>query len=204
MGLNMFFNRKNEFEKLTWCYGRQLYRLAFSRLHNQQDSEDVVQETYVRAFRSFHTFSPNTDIRAWLVKILLNVMRDHYSKMLRTVPTDSMDENSEDGFSDSAPLSVTKSPEEIILENEFDPDLLQALRSLPSSLLYPLLLREVEDMNYQEIAGVLDIPVGTVMSRLFRARQSLRDKLIEKRQCENKSSEAGQWIDKQGKRNDLR
>jgi len=208
MGLNAFFNRKKEFEKLTWCFAGQLYRLAFSRLSNQQDAEDVVQETYVRAFRSFHTLAPNSDTRAWLMKILLNVIRDYYSKMLRTIPTEPIDESSEEDLSDGNLPSHTKNPEDKLLENEIDAGLLQALHSLPSTLLYPLLLREIEDLNYQEIAGVLDIPVGTVMSRLFRARQSLRNQLAQNRQvkrCENKSSEKAQGDDlmKQGKRDDL-
>ena len=208
MGLNAFFNRKKEFEKLTWCFGGQLYRLAFSRLNNQQDAEDVVQETYVRAFRSFHTLAPNSNTRAWLIKILLNVIRDHYSKMLRTVPTEPIDQSSEEELSGDNLLSHSKNPEEKLLENEIDAGLLQALQSLPGTLLYPLLLREIEDLNYQEIASVLDIPVGTVMSRLFRARQSLRNKLAQNRQmpqCENESSKQRLSDDliKKGKRNDL-
>jgi RNA polymerase sigma-70 factor (ECF subfamily) len=208
MGLNAFFNRKKEFEKVTWCFGAQLYRFAFSRLGNRQDAEDVVQETYVRAFRSFHTLAPNSDTRAWLMKILLNVIRDHYSKILRSLPTEPIDESSEETLNESIAPSHARNPEELLLENEIDSGLLQALRSLPGTLLYPLLLREVEDMNYQEIANVLDIPVGTVMSRLFRARQSLRNKLAQNKelpQCENKSSEGalGDDLMKQGKRNDL-
>ena len=189
MSLSIFFNRKKEFEKLTWCFGSQLYRLAFSRLGNQQDAEDVVQETYLRAFRSFHTFAPNSDTRAWLKKILLNVMRDHFSKTLKAVPTQPIDENIDESVNESTYQSASKNPEEELSEKEIDPELVKTLRALPTTLLYPLLLREIEDMNYQEIALILDIPVGTVMSRLFRARQSLRNKLAGKNK--SASSEDG-------------
>jgi RNA polymerase sigma-70 factor, ECF subfamily len=185
MNFNALFKHKQEFEKLTWVFAGQLYRLAYSRLGNQQDAEDIVQEAYLRAFRSFHTLVPNSDTKAWLMKILLNVMNDHYSRNLRVVPTLPMDETAIDSDSPGA----VRSPEQELSESEIDPKLLEAVRSLPAILVYPLLLREIEDMTYEEIALVLDIPIGTVMSRLFRARQSLRNKLADKAESE-RSDEA--------------
>jgi RNA polymerase sigma-70 factor, ECF subfamily len=172
--LGFFSNPRKEFEKLTMPLSIELYRFAYCRLGNTQDAEDAVQEAYLRAYRSFHTFAKGTNIKAWMMKILVNVVRDAVMKRTKQVPTIEI----EDEFDTLESLQSTSisfgDPQEIYLRDAIDPELLKALHSLPTNLLHPLLLREIDDMSYTEIAEALGVPQGTVMSRLFRARQVLR------------------------------
>lgn len=155
----------------------ELFRLAYWRMSNTQDAEDVVQETYMRAYRSFHTFAPETNIKAWMTKILLNVVSDSLRKRSKYNEVIDREYGQEmlDTISDRS--TAAENPEVKLAACEIHPDLLAALQRLPASLLHPLLLRELEDFSYEQIAALLDIPVGTVMSRLFRARRTVRDQL---------------------------
>lgn len=148
-------------------------RLALYRLKHTDDAEDAVQDTYLRAYRSFHTFKQGTNIKAWMVKILFNVISDSINKRSKQ-PDSIAEEEIESVESNSASL---KDPQLQIVENELNSELLAALAGLPSNLLNPLLLRELEDMTYEQISQTLEVPVGTVMSRLFRARKVLRERL---------------------------
>jgi RNA polymerase sigma-70 factor (ECF subfamily) len=175
--MNPFQNRRKEFEKLTWPLGPDLYRMAYWRLANSHDAEDAVQETYLKAYRSFNTFQAGTNVKAWMTRILINVINDTLKKRGRQLDfranEDEFDEIA--GVADDSALA--RNPEVQMIEQEIHPDLLAALQRLPTGLLHPLLLRELEDMTYAEIANILAIPTGTVMSRLFRARRVVRDQL---------------------------
>ncbi len=175
--MRLFHNRRKEFEKLTWPLGHDLYRLAYWRLANQQDAEDVVQEAYLRAFRSFHTFQTGTNIKGWMTRILLNVINDTLKKRVQRPDVVAIDDHCVDLMSLQDQSASSRDPEAQLMEREIRPDLLKALQQLPTALLHPLLLRELEDMPYAEIATILDIPTGTVMSRLFRARRVVKDRL---------------------------
>jgi RNA polymerase sigma-70 factor (ECF subfamily) len=188
--VRFFQNKRKDFEDLTRPIGQDIYRLAFWRLANRQDAEDVVQETYLRAYRSFHTFQTGTNVKAWLTKICLNAINDHLKKKLRQpdmVPLDSESDELESLQSESFSL---QDPVLQLTMNEIDQDLLLALQKLPVSLLYPLLMRELEGLTYEEIASILSIPNGTVMSRLFRARRLVRDRLTERAQIQAKQKVA--------------
>jgi RNA polymerase sigma-70 factor, ECF subfamily len=175
--MKLFHSRRKEFEKLTWPLGHDLFRLAYWRLANQQDAEDVVQEAYLRGFRSFHTFQIGTNIKGWMTRILLNVINDTLKKRIQQPDLLTIDDECDELVSMPDQSAMAKNPELQLIEKEIRPDLLDALQRLPTSLLHPLLLRELEDMAYAEIANILDIPTGTVMSRLFRARRIVRDQL---------------------------
>ena len=110
----------------------------------------------------------------WLAQILINITRDHYRKVSRTVATVELGED----FGDGADSPVFMSPEEQICRDEIDPELTTALMSMSEVLVRPLLLREIYDATYEEIAEILAVPKGTVMSRLFRARTALRNRLL--------------------------
>lgn len=155
----------------------ELFRLAYWRMSNTQDAEDVVQETYLRAYRSFHTFAPETNIKAWMTKILLNVISDSLRKRSKYNEVIDREYGHEmlDVIADQS--TAAQNPEVKLSACEIRPDLMAALQRLPATLLHPLLLRELEDFSYEQIAALLDIPVGTVMSRLFRARRMVRDQL---------------------------
>ena len=174
--MKLFHNRRKEFEKLTWPLGQDLFRPAYWRLANQQDAEDVVQETYLRAFRSFHTFQIGTNVKGWMTRILLNVVNDTLKKRVRE-PDLLVDDECEELVNLQDSSAISRDPEVQLIEREIRPDLLEALQRLPTALLHPLLLRELEDMTYAEISKILEIPTGTVMSRLFRARRVVREQL---------------------------
>lgn len=155
--------------RTTSGYVDQLYKLAYSRVLNRQDAEDIVQETYLKAYRSYQTADSDCGVKNWMTRILINTVHDHFRKSARTVPTVDGHEIVEEASAGS-----TISPEEQLCNQEIDPKLLGALKLIPDTYLVPLLLREIHDASYDEIANVLDVPKGTVMSRLSRGRALLR------------------------------
>jgi len=175
--MNLFHNRRQEFEKLTWPLGPDLFRMAYWRLANSQDAEDAVQDTYLRAYRSFNTFQAGTNVKAWMTRILINVINDTLKKRGRLQDFRADDDEVDELAAIADQSAVAKNPEAQLIEQEIHPDLLSSLQRLPTGLLHPLLLRELEDMTYAEIASILGIPTGTVMSRLFRARRIVREQL---------------------------
>jgi RNA polymerase sigma-70 factor (ECF subfamily) len=152
----------------------QLFRLAYARIGNLQDAEDVVQETYLKAWRSFDTVKQRENVKGWITQILINSIRDHHRKEQRRVPTIKISEIDEEAL----PASARLGPEQELCRDEIDPLLFKALCSIPESFLTPLLLREIHGSTYDEIAQTLGVPIGTVMSRLFRARSLLRSALL--------------------------
>ena len=165
-----------QFEESTFCYLEQLFRLAYARVGNTQDAEDILQETYLKAYRSFDSLKQRTRIKSWLTQILINSVHDYRRKGLRTLATVDISEIPED----SAQAIIQIGPEEQICREEIDPLLTQALNSIPDIFLMPLLLREIHEASYYQIGTILDIPKGTVMSRLSRARGLLRKSLLPK------------------------
>ncbi len=150
-------------------YFERLYNFACWLTHDRQEAEDLVQETYAKALKGFSSFQPGTNFRAWIYKILRNTFLTSRTGLqaTATVPLGLEDEEG------PAP-AVTETPESILLQR-FDGQLVQqALEELPVAYREVLLLCEVEEMSYQEISATLAIPMGTVMSRLSRARKSLR------------------------------
>jgi RNA polymerase sigma-70 factor, ECF subfamily len=147
------------------------YRLARWLVGNQHDAEDAVQEASLRALRYFQTFSGGNG-RAWFLRIVRHTCygwRNH----LTPVPTELFDEEQHSG------VSATKDPEALLLQAD-DVELIdEALRSLPRRFRELLVLRELEGLSYQELADVLDIPIGTVMSGLSRARRAMRGALVD-------------------------
>lgn len=163
-------SKEKVFEEWVRLYSRTLFSYAATRLASESDAEDVVQEALLKAFRAYDSFKPGTDAKAWLLRILLNTIRDHYRRAQSrgaTVPIDDVDEG------DMQAAIAVKGPEEIAEGKELGENLRLALAKMPEQLATPLLLRELGDQSYKEIAGALEIPIGTVMSRLSRARQLL-------------------------------
>jgi RNA polymerase sigma-70 factor (ECF subfamily) len=130
--------------------------------HNAHDAEDLVQETYLRAYRAFDRFQPGTNIRAWLFTILHRVRTDSFRKAGRLPQTVELAETD----------PAVPPPQDALAQG--GEDLARALAGLPETFRAAVVLRDVEDLSYQEIARVLDVPVGTVMSRIHRGRALLR------------------------------
>jgi RNA polymerase sigma factor (sigma-70 family) len=161
------------FEELAMPLFDALYNFARWLAHDSNDAEDLVQETYLKALRSFASFQSGTNFRAWIFRILRNNFLSSRSKLEHrmTVAMDSEEDGPE--------LAVDRETPETILMNRFNSQLVQrAIDDLPLHYRETLLLCEVEEMSYQEIAEILTIPMGTVMSRLARARKAVRESLL--------------------------
>ena len=147
----------------------RLYNFACWLTHDRQDAEDLVQETYAKALKGFSSFRPGTNFRAWMYRILRNAFLTSRTglKAMSTVQLDLEDQ-------EEALPTTTETPESILLQRSDGRLVQQALEQLPVAYREVLLLCEVEGMSYQEISATLAIPMGTVMSRLSRARTALR------------------------------
>ena len=165
--------KKRKFELQSMEYIHQLYSAALRLTKNEAEAEDLVQDTYLRAYVFFDRFQPGTNLRAWLFKIMTNLFISGYRQRRREPVTVSTDDTEEfdlyrnliahDG-------EVGKSAESIVLEGLVDDVVKQALSDLAENFRIPVLLADVEGFSYREIADMLSIPIGTVMSRLHRGR----------------------------------
>ncbi len=158
------------FEELAMPLFDQLYNFARWLTQDTTEAEDLVQETYAKALRGFSSFQPGTNFRAWMYRILRNSFLSSRTGLKATVPID------DEGDEQVLPAE-TRTPESILIVQSDRATVQQALTDLPVHFREVLLLCEVEEMSYQEIGQALQIPMGTVMSRLFRARKALRDLL---------------------------
>src|SRR6266496_404862 len=160
------------FEELAMPLFDSLYNFARWLVHNQNDAEDLTQETYLKALRSFASFQPDTNFRAWMFRILKNTFLSSCSKLDRRM-TVAMD--AEEDFPVLPATSVT--PESLLIERSGNDSVRRAIEQLPVIFREVILLCDVEDASYREIAEILSIPIGTVMSRLARARKAVRESL---------------------------
>ncbi|MBT8214707.1 MAG: sigma-70 family RNA polymerase sigma factor [Acidimicrobiia bacterium] len=169
-----------DFESDAMQFAPQLYAAALRMTRNPADAEDVVQETFLKAFRSYDTFTAGTNLKAWLYRILTNTYINRYRKSQRRPSEVELGElqdlylfkrlgESTGGASPSAEIQA--------LDGIVDTDIKGALESLPENFRMPVLLADVDGFSYKEIAEILDIPIGTVMSRLHRGRKALQKKL---------------------------
>ena len=152
-----------------------LYAMALRLTRNASDAEDLVQETYLKAVRKSSDLDPCMDCKAWLFKIMTNSYIDQYRKASRTPPLVELDE----GDSRAVAEETQANPERSLLATLLDEDVVRALDELPENYRMPVLLFDVEGFSYAEIADMMEIPVGTVMSRLYRGRRLLRKSLVD-------------------------
>ncbi len=165
-------DQSGSFEDLALPLFDRLYNFAHWLTHNREEAEDLVQETYVKALKGFSSFRPGTNFRAWMYRILHNTFLTSRTGLKATM-TVGLEDN-EDGPEIAVEPAT---PESIFLERANSQLLQSAIDELPVHFREVLLLCEVEEMSYQEIAEALTIPMGTVMSRLSRARSLLRNRL---------------------------
>lgn len=161
------------FEQLAMPLLNPLYNFAYWLARNRQEAEDLVQETYLKAWQAFSSFQRGTNFRAWMYRILRNTFLTSRTGLQAsmTEPLDLQKENV------SALVATTDTPESILIEAANRDLVRTAIEGLPLDFREVLVLREVEEMSYRDIAATLSLPMGTVMSRLSRARQAVTDKL---------------------------
>jgi RNA polymerase sigma-70 factor (ECF subfamily) len=159
-----------------------LYAAAMRMTRNPADAEDLVQETYLRAYRGYGGFEEGTNLRAWLFRILTNAYINRYRAKQRRPDETELDEVEElllyRRMADIAP-GIGRSAEDELLDGFSEAEVKTALEELPEQFLPAVLLADVEGFSYQEIADILDIPIGTVMSRLHRGRKALQKRLYD-------------------------
>lgn len=160
------------FEELATPLFDSLHNFASWLVHNQSNAEDLVQETYLKALRSFASFQPGTNFRAWMFRILKNTFLSSRSTLAQRMTV-------EIDLEGDAPVLPTTSatPESLLIERFQDNAVRKAIEQLPVILREVLLLCDVEDASYREISEILSLPIGTVMSRLARARKAVRASL---------------------------
>lgn len=155
-----------------------LYRTALRLTRVPADAEDLVQDTYLKAFRAADQFEPGTNLRAWLFTILHNTARNRARDRARDAVT--VDSETVDRAADAPPpgvAGVIETPESLLLRQTLAPELQAAVDALPDAFRQAVWLRDVEEFSYAEIARMLDIPIGTVMSRISRGRHLLFERL---------------------------
>ena len=163
-------------------YAPQLYSAALCMTRNAADAEDLVQETYLRAYRSFASFEDGTNLRAWLFRIMTNQFINTYRAKQRR-PQESGDVDDVEDlylYRRIANLgTLSNSAEDTLFDMFTDDEVKQALEELPEVFRVPVLLADVEGFSYKEIAEMVDVPIGTVMSRLHRGRKAMHKKLYD-------------------------
>ena len=161
-------------------FAQQLYAHALRMTRNPSDAEDVLQESFLKAYRAYHTFQEGTNLRAWLYRIVTNTYINKYRKTQRRPEEVELDEV-EDFFLykkiRDANTRASRSAEDEVLEGFVDVEITQAVEALPENFRMPVLLADVEGFSYKEIAEMTGVPIGTVMSRLHRGRKSLQKTL---------------------------
>ena len=170
-----------DFEAVAMPFVDSLYNTAYRMTRNAQDAEDLVQETYLKAYRYYDKFQEGTNFKAWLFKILKNTFINHYRKKQQAPPQSDF-ADIEDAFETQVSQEAAgqiKSPEEELLEGVLDEDVQRALDSLPPDYRMAVILADLEGFSYKEIAEILELPLGTVMSRLYRGRKLLETAMLD-------------------------
>ena len=172
---------RSDFAQQAMQYAPQLYSAALRMTRNPADAEDLVQDTFIRAYRGFGSFTEGTNLRAWLFRILTNTYINTYrAKQRRPQETELADTDDLYLYRRISSVDVaSRSAEDTLFDLFTDDEVKRALEELPENFRLPVLLADVEEFSYKEIAEMLEIPIGTVMSRLHRGRKAMQRALTD-------------------------
>jgi RNA polymerase sigma-70 factor, ECF subfamily len=173
------------FEEDALGYADQVYRVARGLVGSREEAEDLVQDTYARAFRSWQQFTPGTNLRAWLLRILTNLNIDRARRQQRRPETQPLEEGDYFLYNQLEEQAGQPLEQEAVVERLSQHDIVSALSAVPHDFRDVLVLVDIGDFSYQDAAQILDIPVGTVMSRLHRARRVLKRELADQKADES-------------------
>jgi len=176
-------HRRAEFESVALPHINALFHLALKLTHNRKDAEDLVQETYLRAYRFFESYESGTQIKAWLFRILRNTFINRY-RAAKVRPEEVDFQKIESTYEQMVEETFladhqAPTPEKEVMDGILDAEIQEALAALPEEYRLVVIMALMEEMSYKEIAMVLSIPLGTVMSRLHRGRKILQTALLE-------------------------
>ena len=169
---------KRAFELLVVKYQRKIERLLSRFVRDSAEVEDVAQEAFVKAYRALPTFRGDSAFYTWLYRIAINTAKNYLVAQGRRAPTSTpFDAEEAEGFEDAAGLHDINTPENVLMSKQIAQTVNSAIEALPEELRTALTLREIDGLSYEEIAKVMECPIGTVRSRIFRAREWVADRL---------------------------
>ena len=179
------------FEEEALDLADQVYRVARRMVSSREEAEDLMQETYARAFRSWRSFQPGTNLRAWLLRILTNLNIDRGRRVQRSPDMQPLEEGDYFLYNRLEQSTPVSTDEERVIERLSQDDAVTALSAVPHDFRDVIVLVDIGDFSYNEAAQILDIPVGTVMSRLHRGRRILKRELAEHAVADGASLDGG-------------
>ncbi|AXS79814.1 RNA polymerase sigma factor RpoE [Dechloromonas sp. HYN0024] len=169
---------KHAFDQLVSKYQRKLGRLLSRFIRDSAEVEDVCQEAFIKAYRALPSFRGDSAFYTWLYRIGINTAKNYLVSQGRRAPTTTEFDNDEaESFDDASQLRDINTPESLLLTKQIGQTINAAMDALPEELRTAIVLREIDGMSYEEIAGIMDCPIGTVRSRIFRAREAVAAKL---------------------------
>ena len=169
---------KQAFDLLVAKYQRRLMRLLSRIVHDPAEAEDVVQETFIKAYRALRHFRGDSAFYTWLYRIGINTAKNHLATQGRRAPTFSdIDSEQAEAFGDGEQLRDINTPESMLASKQIAQTVNAAMDALPVDLRTAIALREIEGLSYEEISDIMACPIGTVRSRIFRAREVIAEKL---------------------------
>jgi len=169
---------KRAFELLVEKYQRKLGRLLARFIRDPSEVEDVTQEAFIKAYRALPAFRGDSAFYTWLYRIGINTAKNYLMALGRRAPTSTEVEAEEaEGFDDGEQLRDINTPESVLLSKEIAQTVNATIDELPEELRTAIQLREIEGMSYEDIARIMDCPIGTVRSRIFRAREAIAERL---------------------------
>lgn len=174
------FKDQTLFEEIVFEYIDSLYSNALRLTRNKQDAEDLVQDACLRGFQYFNRFEQGTNFKAWIFKILMNTFINKYHKKMRTPPSvqfDKVEYSIDEALKEED--SKTVLTDNKVFRNMFDDEIVHAIENIPEDYRIAVLLCDIESFSYKEMSNILDMPIGTIMSRISRGRKMLQKSLLD-------------------------